>query len=194
LGLPAISEAAAALHRRSVVAPVSTASTDGWMAILITDIEGSTDVAVRLGDIAFHRLVSGHHDVVRRCLQRYGGTEFSEGGDSLLAWFPSAQAAVSCAMAIQDDVQFGAARDTGLSLRIGIAGGYPLVLDGRPWGAVVTLASRITDHVALPGEIVVDREVADRGRCPSIDCRPVTLKGFPGTQLLCRLRTAPAGR
>src|SRR5689334_12380196 len=55
--------------------------------ILFTDIVGSTDQAVRLGDRAWQRLVAAHHRAVRRELHRYGGRELDTAGDGFFATF-----------------------------------------------------------------------------------------------------------
>src|SRR5262249_52792628 len=54
-----------ALPRRSMDAHGVGATEAGFMVILITDVVGSTDVSVTLGDIAYHRLVTEHHRLVR---------------------------------------------------------------------------------------------------------------------------------
>jgi adenylate cyclase len=178
---------AAARPRRLLGAESPEGNEVGFMAILITDIVGSTDVSVALGDIAYHRLVTEHHRLVREQLERFGGHEFSEGGDSLLAWFDDANAAIGSAMAIQDEAERGAQNQSGLSIRIGLAGGHPLVVEGRPYGSVVNLAARVTSS-AGSGEVVAEDSLVRRCRWPSLERRELSFKGFPYVHSVHRLR------
>src|SRR5215217_8853522 len=52
--------------------------------LLVTDIVGSTDVAVRLGDAAWKEVLAGHGDRVRRELDRFRGLEVTTTGDGFL--------------------------------------------------------------------------------------------------------------
>ena len=70
--------------------------------LLVTDIVGSTDVAVRLGDAAWKELLARHGDGVRRELDRFRGLEATTTGDGFLAFFDGAARAVQCAGAIRD--------------------------------------------------------------------------------------------
>jgi class 3 adenylate cyclase len=128
--------------------------------ILVSDIVGSTAVSHELGDRAYFDLVMEHHGIVRQLLAAYDGTEFSEGGDSLLAWFESTSEAIDCARAIQ--AQAAARRRIGsnLAIRIGIAGGDPFFSHGRPYGAVVNRAARLATK-ARPHQIVMDEATAN---------------------------------
>ena len=69
--------------------------TGGWRVVMITDVVASTQVSMQLGDLAYLDLVLRHHEMVRRCLARFHGHEFSESGDGLLAWFDSTTQAFS---------------------------------------------------------------------------------------------------
>ncbi|MDQ2915003.1 MAG: adenylate/guanylate cyclase domain-containing protein, partial [Chloroflexota bacterium] len=68
--------------------------------ILFTDIVGSTDLAVRLGDREWQRLVAGHHAAVRRELHRFRGREVDTAGDGFFATFDQPAQAVRAADAI----------------------------------------------------------------------------------------------
>ena len=73
--------------------------------LLVTDIVGSTEVAVRLGDSAWKDLLARHGDGVRRDLDRFRGLEVTTTGDGFLAVFDGAARAVRCAGAIRDRAQ-----------------------------------------------------------------------------------------
>src|SRR5688572_32954291 len=71
--------------------------------VLFTDIVGSTRLAADLGDGRWQRLLADHNRVVRRHLDRFGGTEIKVVGDGFLATFDGPARAVRCALAIRND-------------------------------------------------------------------------------------------
>lgn len=163
--------------------------------IMITDIVGSTAVSNDLGDVAYLELVLRHHDIVRSVLRRWAGTEFSEAGDGLLAWFDDVERALRAAVDIQHTIRMthGSASGPMLEVRISIAGGDPLFHGGRPYGLVVNRAARILT-VAGPGQIVVDENVSTS--LPSgfsvVESSQLDLKGV-GRQTVSVVATAGSG-
>lgn len=130
------------------------------VTVLVSDIVGSTMVSLRQGDDAYYRLVMSHHRLVRGRLRELGGVEFSEGGDSLLAWFATATVALECAVGILLDTALGDA-GPGLAIKVGVAGGSSYLSAGRPYGSVVSRAVRLS-AVAEPGQVIVDEFVLAR--------------------------------
>ena len=55
--------------------------------VLFTDVVGSTERAVELGDLRWRRLLDEHHVIVRRELERFRGREVDTAGDGFLATF-----------------------------------------------------------------------------------------------------------
>jgi adenylate cyclase len=102
-----------------------------------------------------------------------------------MAWFSSAQQAVSCGVTLQRALgawneEADGAKASSLQVRVGVNAGEPIEEDGDLFGSSVIAASRICSH-ADGGEIVVSDVVrqlvagkgflfADRGA--------VALKGF----------------
>jgi class 3 adenylate cyclase len=123
--------------------------------VLMSDVVGSTRVSTTDGDEAYYDLVMTHHNIVRRALADHGGVEFSEGGDSLLAWFEASEDALDCALEVLRKVTAEARSGGGLRVRLSLAGGEPFFRDGRPYGTVVNLAARLIVE-AEPGQVVVD--------------------------------------
>jgi class 3 adenylate cyclase len=163
----------------------------GWRVILITDVVGSTRISQELGDVAYLELVLAHHGLVRRQLHRFGGVEFSESGDGLLAWFGTAAHAVQAALAIQEDLAAPTGPASGLQVRIGLAAGVPLFHNTRPYGLVLNRAARIVAE-AGPGEVLVDEAVAAHlpAAAVAVDLREINLRGI-GNHLLATVQ--PAG-
>src|ERR1700740_332563 len=80
---------------------ISTRGLHGTMfqtvAVLMTDLVGSTETAARLGPAAAEELRLEHFRLLRGAMQRTGGSEVKSLGDGVMAVFPSASAALSCA-------------------------------------------------------------------------------------------------
>jgi hypothetical protein len=83
--------------------------------VLFTDIVGSTEGPVALGDQKWRELLDAHDRTVRDQLERYRGREIKTTGDGFLACFDSPARAVHCA---HDIVQ--ASRRLGIEIRAGI--------------------------------------------------------------------------
>src|SRR4051812_48782190 len=125
--------------------------------ILMTDIAGSTDRAVSLGDPAWDRVLDRHHAAVREVLQRYRGTEIDTAGDGFLMMFDGAARTVRAAVDIR-----AAVRDVGLDIRAGIHTGEVEVVPGGVRGVAVHETARIM-ALGSGGEILVSsttRELA----------------------------------
>src|SRR4051812_189693 len=79
-------------------------ASEGPVTVLMTDIEGSTDLQSRLGDAAARELVRDHEAVVRKALEEFGGREIKTIGDGFLVSFTSTRRALECACAIQREL------------------------------------------------------------------------------------------
>ena len=117
--------------------------------ILMTDIAGSTDRAVALGDSAWDRLLDRHHTAVREVLQRYRGTEIDTAGDGFLTMFDGAARTVQAAIDMRAAVQA-----IGLEIRAGIHTAEVEVVPGGIRGLAVHETARIM-ALGAGGEILV---------------------------------------
>ncbi|MEN3343077.1 MAG: adenylate cyclase [Actinomycetota bacterium] len=145
--------------------------------ILFTDIVGSTDLAVRLGDESWQRLVAAHHAAVRRELRRYRGREVDTAGDGFFAAFDQPARAVRAADAI-----VGAVSELGVSIRAGLHAGETEAADGKIGGIAVHIANRVMS-AAEPGEVLVSGTVRDLVAGSGLEFRDrglQELKGVPG--------------
>jgi class 3 adenylate cyclase len=86
-----------------VAAPSApTGSQAGALAtILFTDVEGSTALTQRMGDVKAREVLREHERITRECLRAHGGSEVKTMGDGFMASFGSATKAIECAIAIQ---------------------------------------------------------------------------------------------
>jgi class 3 adenylate cyclase/tetratricopeptide (TPR) repeat protein len=126
------------------------------LVIVFTDMEGSTALIQRVGDVRARDVLRVHNAILRRCLATHGGTELNSTGDGVLAAFRSASAAIEAASAIQRALgaHNRAHPDAPIRVRIGINAGEPLSDGTQIFGAAVNAAARICAR-ARAGQILV---------------------------------------
>jgi class 3 adenylate cyclase len=144
-------------QRRRGARRASTDQADGksWIAAMFTDIVGSTQLAERMGDDAWTKLIADYRRMAQSLAEAHHGSIIGTQGDGLLLRFGSPADAVRCAGALQR--RFAAERDGGRSLppvRIGIHAGQAWAVDGDVLGQMVNLAARIA-AIAGPDEVLV---------------------------------------
>lgn len=153
-------------------------STDWVLAtVLFTDVVGSTERAVALGDEKWKKLIAIHDDHVRMELARYRGKEIKTIGDGFLVTFDGPGRAICCADAIRNSV-----RSLGLEIRSGLHTGEIEMMANDIAGIAVNIAARVS-ALAGPGEILVSSTVKDLvvgSRIEFIDRGSHVLKGVPG--------------
>jgi pimeloyl-ACP methyl ester carboxylesterase len=145
--------------------------------VLFTDIVGSTQRAVEMGDRRWRELLGAHDAAVRRELERFRGREVDTAGDGFLATFDGPARAVRCALSIG-----GAMRELGVDVRAGIHTGE-CELDGdKVRGIAVHTGARVA-ALAGPGEVLISQTVKDLTAGSGLEFadRGVhELKGVPG--------------
>jgi class 3 adenylate cyclase len=72
--------------------------------ILRTDIVGSTEKAVELGDLEWRELLETHHAILRKHLQDLKGREIRPTGDGFVFEFGTLEDAQRCAQLMEEDV------------------------------------------------------------------------------------------
>lgn len=164
------------------------AGADGSVAILFSDIEGSTALNERLGDKQWVRLLEGHDRVVRSRVEQEDGHVVKTQGDGFMVAFASAEQAVRCAISIQQAFNRGERKGRpSVLVRIGIHQGDVVHRDGDIFGRNVAQAARITD-LAAGGEILLSESITEAVE-PLEDIvltepRIVHLKGLTGDHLV----------
>jgi class 3 adenylate cyclase len=146
--------------------------------IMFTDVAGSTEMAVRLGDAAWRELLMEHHRVVRRELEVGRGVEVETAGDSFLATFDAPARAVRCARSIVE-----ATSAIGIDVRAGLHTGECEVTAEGIRGIAVHVAARVAG-LAYPREVLVTNTVRDLASGSGIgfaDRGAHALKGVPNT-------------
>ena len=147
--------------------------------ILFTDIEGSTSLVDRLGDVHAREITRQVESLTLETIRERDGVVIKTMGDGALAWFSAASSALDVAIVLQSRLAaHGCCRD--VHVKIGISAGEPIVESDDLHGATVNQAARITE-LASGGEILVSGPV--RGLLLGRDYRFVDrgmheLKGF----------------
>jgi class 3 adenylate cyclase len=164
---------------------------DGTVTILFSDIEGSSALNERLGDVCWLELLRAHQRVVRDQVRACGGFEVKAQGDGFMIAFPSARRAIECARAIQA----AAARDLAdpsapIRIRMGLHTGEAIREESDFFGKNVVVAARIADQ-AKGGEIlassVVKQLTESAGDIGFEDAREVELAGLAGTHVIYKV-------
>jgi class 3 adenylate cyclase len=155
-------------------------SDPGLRTIMFTDMVGSTQMTVRLGDRMATELVRAHDSIVRRCLGESGGREVKHTGDGIMASFASAERAVDCASAIQQGFQrYNHGNPEPIHVRIGLDCGEPVEDSNDLFGSTVQLAARLC-AAASGDQILVSENVRRQHRNSGIfaQTKRKRLKGF----------------
>lgn len=155
-----------------------------WLAtVLFTDIVGSTELAVRLGDSAWRDLQQRFHAIGRSELEAHRGREIDTAGDGLFATFDGPARAVRCAAAMVRGV-----KDIGLEIRAGLHTGEVESAGSKVSGMAVHVGARISAYAGA-GEVLVSTTVKDLVAGSGLrfeECGIRSLKGVPGDWPLFR--------
>ncbi len=146
-------------------------------SIVFTDIVGSTERVVEIGDRRWRELLDEHDRLVRVQLQRFNGREVKTTGDGFMASFDGPVRAVHCAHAI-----IAAVRTIGLDVRAGVHTGECDVRADDLGGLAVHIAARI-GAIADAGDVVVSHVVpglAAGAGITFVERGDHVLKGIPG--------------
>ena len=145
--------------------------------ILFTDIVDATRHASQLGDRAWRDLITSHHSIVRRELDRHRGREIDTAGDGFFAAFDGPARAVRCGRAISDAV-----RTLGIRVRAGVHTGECESIGSKLGGIAVHIGARVA-ALAEADELLVTSTVKDLVAGSGLTFQPRGLrhlKGVPG--------------
>jgi eukaryotic-like serine/threonine-protein kinase len=168
------------------------AAPDGTVTVLFSDIEASTKLNERVGDVRWLELLRAHHAIVREQVHQHGGFEVKSQGDGFMIAFPSARRAVQCAQAIQQGIEshLGEHPDGPIRLRIGLHTGEAIKEEADFYGKNIVLAARIADE-ASGGEIlasaVVKQLTESAGDLRFENERELELDGLAGTHTVYKV-------
>lgn len=135
----------------------------GMVSMLFSDIEGSTQLLIRLGP-GYVEALDGHRRILESVWAANAGTEMATEGDSFFVVFPTASGAVKAATEAQRRLA-GHCWPGGeqLRVRMGIHTGSPGLHKGHYWGMDVHRAARIAAS-AHGGQVVISAVTGDLAR------------------------------
>jgi class 3 adenylate cyclase/pimeloyl-ACP methyl ester carboxylesterase len=151
------------------------------LAVLRTDIVGSTAMTQRVGDVRSRELHQTHDTFVREAVQANRGWEVAHTGDGMVASFLAVDDAVRAAISVQRGLTAWnrASADESIEVRIGIAAGEVVEEGEKMYGQAFQLVTRLTDK-AKPGQILIS-EAAQETASEDFEygaTRSLQLKGF----------------
>jgi class 3 adenylate cyclase len=128
----------------------------GAVTFLMTDIERSTELLLRLED-RYASVLRDTRRIQRTTVKRAGGWEVDARADEFFAVFRSAAAAVDAALSIQRRIADHAWPDgERVRMRMGIHAGRPTLTDGGYVGIAVHTAARVC-AAAKGGQVLISR-------------------------------------
>jgi class 3 adenylate cyclase len=145
---------------------------------MFTDIVGSTNLAVALGDEAWQTLLEWHDETLRAQFAAHSGQEVVTTGDGFFVGFDTPEDAIGCAVAIQRMLA-DHRRTSGFApqVRIGIHLANAQQVGQNYHGKGVHEAARIAG-AAEGGEIIASRETVEGTRFAAAPTRSLELKGL----------------
>ncbi len=163
-------------------------SPDGVITLMFSDVENSTAMMERLGELRSFAVLREHKEVVGGLVQGGDGRIVKSQGDGFMIAFPSARGGLRCAIAMQRafaERVFGDGER--LRIRIGLHAGAVIPDEDDFFGRNVVLAARIADR-ARGGEILVSSELKEYTEVdPSFafeQLGELELKGLLGSQVV----------
>jgi class 3 adenylate cyclase/DNA-binding CsgD family transcriptional regulator len=123
--------------------------------LLCTDVVDSTASAATVGGGRWGIELDHHIDMVRRCIERFGGAEVVTPGDGVIAMFDGPTRAVRCALGIRDE-----AAQHHVTVRAGVHTGEVELRGGDVLGRSVHVAQRLRG-LAAGAQVMVTQRVVD---------------------------------
>jgi AraC-like DNA-binding protein len=107
--------------------------------LLVTKIIDPVLLQHQMGTEKANELINRHNEIVRKNILQYEGSEVEHGGVGFIISFAVASKAISCALAIQKDMQNLAGDSIGF--RIAVNAGEPIEKSNKLFGDTIQLAS-----------------------------------------------------
>ncbi|MEN6616729.1 MAG: adenylate/guanylate cyclase domain-containing protein, partial [Syntrophorhabdus sp.] len=131
------------------------------IAVLFTDIVGSTRYFKEHGDIRGREMLRTHHRMAISIVEEYGGFLTKEIGDSVLVYFPNPVDALNAAIKMQHkflSYNEESTPEDQIHLRIGLHYGKVIVEDKDIYGDVVNVAAKLTNFAGRD-QIFISHEI-----------------------------------
>lgn len=164
----------------------------GEVALLFSDLTGSTALYERIGDARAFALVEAHFKAMTEVVHAHGGAVIKTMGDAVMASFPTLEEAVRGGLAMVEAHERAFAEHA-LHVKLGVHAGPALVVRANDrfdfFGTTVNVAARLQAQ-ARSGELVLlEAATAHPAIAPLLAARPrrtftASLKGIAEAQAL----------
>ncbi len=152
------------LFSSEVLAPGQEVGVQG-IALLFSDLKGSTALYEGVGDASAYRRVNRHFDLLKETIARHRGTVVKTIGDAVMGAFVGIQDALEAALAVQGEIEAWCRAqgiEPPLVLRIGLHEGPVVAVNANGrldyFGRTVNVAARL-GRESEGGDVVLLREV-----------------------------------
>jgi class 3 adenylate cyclase len=171
----------------------------GQVALLFTDLRGSTALYERVGDATAYNLVREHFRLLAAIVRDHDGAVVKTIGDAVMASFTDPAQAVRAALAMQSGIASSAHSNSDLVLKVGVHAGPSVVvtLNDRLdyFGSTVNMAARLQgqsagDDIVLSHAVAADPAVQEILTAVPKRQETVALKGFEEPVSFVRLLPA----
>lgn len=161
-----------------------------FATVMFSDLSGSAALYESLGNERASKVVNRLTRWMGDVVVAHGGRVVKELGDGVLSVFVDASAAITASAALQRSHQANLAHwaePLRMAIRIGVASGEVMELDGDTYGDAVNVASRLCER-ALANEVwVTDATAVDAGAVPNVHFRRLgvfDIRGKSETQVV----------
>jgi len=148
------------------------------IAVLFTDVVGSTKYFQTYGDVAGRTMLQQHQDLASRPIVEHGGVLVKTLGDSIMAYFSDPMESVKSAIKIQDEfseLNRELASEKQIHVKIAIHYGDGIVEKEDIFGSVVNLAAKITTTL-VGDEVLISQDLYEQVQgMPLVGFDPVDL-------------------
>lgn len=171
------------------------------VALLFTDLKGSTAMYEQVGDARAYSIVRDHFDYLFEIVERRSGAVIKTIGDAVMAAFARPADALAAALEMQErvaELNKKLAPKPPVVLKIGVHAGPSIAINGNGamdyFGTTVNVAARVQNE-SRGGDVVVTEgllcdpaaRAAFEGRCAAEEAFEISLKGLSEVFKLKRL-------
>jgi predicted ATPase/class 3 adenylate cyclase len=130
------------------------------LTFLFTDIEGSTALMRRVGEVVYAQLLTAHDALIRSALAAHDGTELNSMGDGFFAGFSSPRACVAAVIQMQEALEaYAWPEGEHVKVRMGVHTGEAAQTPSGVVGLDVHRAARIAG-IAHGGQVLLSETAA----------------------------------